>query len=95
MKEISQIPEEGNTLIVFWAPWCDVCTQVKAFLTQNRSNIADCVDIVGCNIDQHPDLVGHYSILALPTTIFFKEGKEKGRLVGSFTREYLDDLIES
>ena len=90
MKEISAIPEEGNSLIVFWAPWCSVCEQVKLFLKQFNTNI----NLIACNIDNNPILVGKYSILGLPTTIFFENGKEKNRLIGLFSKEELVELIK-
>ena len=41
------------------------------------------VNVVHVNVDSSPDTAGNLGIMSIPATLFFKDGKEVGRLVGA------------
>jgi len=71
----------GPVLVDFWGAWCRPCHALAPTLDKIDS---DCegVKIGKVNIDEQPGLSAEYKINALPTLVFFKDGKEVERLVG-------------
>jgi thioredoxin 1 len=40
------------------------------------------VKVVGLNVDNAPDTAASLGVMSIPVIIFFKDGKEAGRIVG-------------
>jgi len=47
------------------------------------------------NVDENQTLAGTYSVMSIPTLIFFKDGKTEGQLVGYNSKASLVKKIES
>jgi len=50
--------------------------------------------IVGANAHENYDMACEFGVTAIPTLIFFKEGKEVLRTVGSMKKEKLIEVIQ-
>jgi thioredoxin reductase (NADPH) len=68
-------------LVEFYSPLCGMCKKVtsiiEAFARDHRE-----IDVFQLDREKAGSLLNDYSINTLPTVIFFKEGKVKGRLEG-------------
>ena len=51
------------------------------------------VNVAEMNVDIAPDTAASLGIMSIPATLFFKDGKEVGRLVGAFKKDKLDGEI--
>lgn len=88
-KEIN----ESNWLVVFWAAWCGPCVDVKYL---EEFELATPGTIVGrVNVEENPDLAANYSVVVVPTYIFFKQGQPVKRLIGLQTKESLQEAVRS
>lgn len=63
----------------FYATWCGSCRQLAPMLEQQATNYAGQIKFVKINVDESPGIAQNFSVQALPTIIFFKDGKVAGR----------------
>lgn len=62
---------DSTWLVVFWASWCGPCMDLKHLEEfENTTN----VKVGRVNIEENPDLATIYSVVIVPTYIFFKKG---------------------
>lgn len=79
-------------LLDFYATWCRPCHILTPIL-ENISNKVD-AKIGKVNTDENSTLTSTYKIQALPTLIFFKNGKEVNRLVGLQSESVIQNILE-
>jgi thioredoxin 1 len=53
------------------------------------------VKIGALNVDNSREIAGKYSIMSVPTIIFFKDGEEVDRIVGLSPRDVLKVKIQT
>jgi thioredoxin len=81
-------------LVDFWATWCGPCKMAEPVLEELSGTYKDKLVIVKIDVDANPTNSGKLSILSIPTTVLFKDGKEIGRQVGFAGKEAFDNLIK-
>ncbi len=74
--------EKGNVIVDFYATWCPPCTILAQNLEDFDKVKPKDIRIYKVDIDKYMDLAKKYGITALPTIVFFKDGKPIVREVG-------------
>ena len=69
-------------VVDFWAPWCKPCLNLAPTIEKLAAEYDGKVKVGKMNCDENQDIPGSQRILAIPTVVFFKDGKEVDRLVG-------------
>ena len=91
----SKIP----VLVDVWAAWCGPCRVVSPIVEEIAASFAGRAKVGKLNIDNHGDIATQYSVQAIPTLLFFKDGVVVDRVVGVVSRkvlaEKLNALLES
>jgi thioredoxin 1 len=88
------IGDDKLTMVDFYATWCGPCMQMDPFVKEIKAEKKDIVNVVQVDTDKSTDIAEKYQIDALPTLIFFKNGKVVHRDVGGRSKEDLLKLIE-
>lgn len=87
------LKSDKPVFIDFFAPWCIPCKRMTPVIESLEKNIGDKANIYSCNIDDCEELCDEYGIMSVPTCIVFKDGMEKGRIMGLASEKSLSDLI--
>ena len=66
----------------FYATWCGPCRMLSPMLDKLAGGYADKIKFVKINVDESPGLAQNFQVQAIPTLIFFKDGKVADRLTG-------------
>ena len=82
------------TVVDFWAPWCSPCRVLGPIIEELAGENTD-VSIGKMNVDSNSNTAAGFSIRGIPTTIFFKNGKESDRLVGMHSKAEFQAKIDS
>ena len=70
-------------VVDFWATWCGPCRQVGPVVSQLAEEFDGKIDVGKCDVEEADEVAAEMGIRNRPTIIFFKDGKEVDRHVGS------------
>lgn len=84
-------------LVDFFAPWCPPCQMMKPILEEvsQLPEFKDSVVFVAVNTDAFGELAQQNGVTAMPTFIFFKDGKKIHTVVGGMSKERLIEEIKA
>jgi len=83
----------GKHVVDFWAPWCGPCRMIGPILEQMAGERSD-VRFDKVNVDDNPRTASEFGVQGIPLLIFFRDGAEKGRLVGAVPRPRIEAAIQ-
>lgn len=94
-KDVLQ--NDKPVLVDFWAPWCGPCRMLAPVIEELAKEYTGKISVAKINTDEHPNAASRYKISAIPTLLFFKQGKVVEQLVGVHSKaeikKTLDGLI--
>ncbi len=84
-QDLRAVITDSFTVVKFSAPWCKPCKLIApTFEELSRSaQYASSVHFVSVDVDAHEQLMQEHSVLALPTFLAFRGGKEHSRMTGA------------
>ncbi len=90
-KEV--VKHKGFIMIDFWAEWCGPCKRA-APVFEELSKEMKSIKFIKVNVEEHPELASSLGVMAIPTFIIYKDGKEIDRLSGFDSKESFKSNIE-
>ncbi|EMC97204.1 hypothetical protein BAUCODRAFT_442650 [Baudoinia panamericana UAMH 10762] len=79
LQELERIFSQTTYVAVdFYADWCGPCKQIAPIYANlsKKNSIPNLLTFVKVNVDQAQDIARQYGVSAMPTFMFFKEGKQ-------------------
>ncbi len=74
-------------LVDFWATWCGPCRMIAPIIEELSNELDGKAKVGKVNVDEEMELAVKYKVEAIPTLILFKDGEEKGKLLGLNNKE--------
>lgn len=83
------IDSSDPVLVDFSAVWCGPCKMLDPIVKQLAGEWNGKVKVVKIDADQNPNILMQYSVLGIPTLLFFKGGEIKERITGYMPKDKL------
>jgi len=81
-------------LIDLWAIWCAPCHMISPIVEELADEYAGKLKVGKLNVDQNPNVPGRYNVRAIPTLLFFKDGKLYDQIVGVVPKSTIEEVIK-
>ena len=82
-------------MVDFWAPWCGPCKAIGPTIEALSAEYGDKMSFAKVNVDDNPISPSKHGVQAIPTLIFFKDGKVVEQITGMVAKEKLEEAIKS
>lgn len=82
-------------LVDFYATWCGPCKSLTPLLEQIAGDYQGRAKIVKLDIDEAPSVASSFGIMAVPTMIVFKGGREHHKMTGAKPRPEIESALKS
>lgn len=74
-------------VIDFWAEWCGPCRLFSPIVEDVSKDFEGKIKFYKLNVDDNPSIAERYSVMSIPTTIFFEKGTAKAVSIGAVPKE--------
>ena len=92
----SQILDADKLAILdFSAVWCQPCKKLEPILAELGTHYEGQAVVGHCDVAKAPDTAKRFGVMAVPTVVFIKGGKEVDRFVGLQSKEQVIKKIET
>jgi len=85
----------GAVVVDFYATWCGPCRELSPMLDAAAGSFTDKIKFFKVNVDESPGLAQNFQVQAIPTLLFFKDGKLADRTTGLLSESELKDKLQS
>lgn len=93
------LQSDKPVLVDFWAPWCGPCRTMGPVLDELASEFENRLVVAKINVDDHQHQAGQYGVQGIPCLVFFNNGVEVKRQVGSLplpsARKIVEEVLAS
>ena len=86
-KEI--VKSDTPAIVDFWAEWCVPCKMMEPVVHEVAKELDGKVKIGKINVDENTKTATNLTVMNIPALVFFKDGREAGRLVGVVSKKDL------
>ncbi len=86
---------ELPSLVDFYATWCGPCKMVAPLIEELSDEYKGKLKIGKLNVEEAQAVATKYSIMSVPTFLFFKKGKIVAQSVGALSKQQFKAKIDS
>jgi thioredoxin 1 len=81
-------------VVDFWAKWCGPCHMIAPMLDEIAGEYDGKLKVVKVDVDISSSTAVSYSIMSIPSLLFFKDGKVVEQVVGAIPKAELVSRIQ-
>ena len=85
---------EVPVLADLWAPWCGPCKAIGPTVEKIAKEYGDKAKVVKINVDDSPSIASKYSVMSIPTLLFFKDGKVADQAIGLVGKDKISAKLD-
>ncbi len=89
------LDSERPVLVDFWAEWCAPCRALAPVIQQIADEHESQLRVVKLDVDSSPSTPAKFSVRAMPTLLFFRDGQVVDSLVGAVPKKQVDDKVQA
>ena len=82
-------------LVDFWADWCQPCHAIAPAIEALASEFDGSATVGKLDVEENSTLAERFSILSIPTLLFFEGGREVDRVTGVVPKQVLAEKLEA
>ena len=82
-------------LVDFWAAWCRPCHTMSPTIEELAGDFEGSAKVGKVDVDDQQALVRSFAIQALPTLLFFQNGKVVDHAIGAVPKQLLADKLSA
>ena len=94
LNDFVDVTVDDNVIITFYNSWCPICKMVQSSLEQFVYYHPEIV-LARMNVNEQPQLASNLSVVNVPMTFIYKDGKLFERISGMPNLEHLSDIYYS
>ncbi|MGE6781817.1 thioredoxin family protein [Ensifer adhaerens] len=91
--ESDVLKRAGVSVVRFWAEWCGPCRMMQPMYSSLAQEMAHIAEFGEVDVDSNPGIASTFGIRAVPTVIFFKDGKPMSQISGVAARSKYADSV--
>ncbi|CCE64302.1 hypothetical protein TPHA_0H00940 [Tetrapisispora phaffii CBS 4417] len=81
-QKVANAPAGKLVVVDFFATWCGPCKMISPMVDKFAVEY-DAAEYYKVDVDEVGDIAQKYDVTAMPTFLYFKDGKEIARVVGA------------
>ncbi len=85
---------KGVSVVDFWAVWCGPCKMISPIIEEMASQYPQ-IKVGKLDVDSNPDTSIEFGIRSIPTILFMKDGEVIDRHVGTGSKTFFFEKVES
>ena len=85
---------QGGVLVDVYASWCGPCRQMLPIVESLVAEVSPEIKVIKMNLDHSKMTAKRLGISRIPALIFYVNGEEKSRFIGSKTKQELLNEID-
>ena len=78
-----------------WAAWCAPCRAIAPIVEELAKEYSGKVVFGKLNVDENPETTNKFGVMAIPTLLVMKDGKEVDRVIGVVPKNQLESKVNA